>query len=142
METANQSTITISTTVNAPVEKVWEVWNNPSHITNWCSASPDWHAPYADNDARTGGKFKTTMAAKDGSFQFDFEGVYDKVEAFKNIEYTMPDGRKVWIEFKEEGSKSSITEIFNPEATNPIEMQQSGWQAILDNFKSYTESLP
>ena len=140
METLNKTSITVETTVNAPIEKVWNYWGKPEHITQWCQASDDWHAPYADNDLKTDGKFKTTMAAKDGSFSFDFEGVYSKVEKHKLIEYEMGDGRKVKVEFEDQGNSTHITETFDPEDTNPIEMQRGGWQAILDNFKKYTES--
>ncbi|MBE9586054.1 SRPBCC family protein [Mucilaginibacter sp. JRF] len=132
-------TITVQATVNAPVNKVWNYWNLPEHITKWCQASADWHAPYADNDLRPDGKFKTTMAAKDGSFSFDFEGVYDAVEEHKLISYTMADGRQVSITFNGDADTTTVTETFDPESTNPIEMQQGGWQAILDSFKKYTE---
>lgn len=140
METLNKTAITVETIVNAPVEKVWNYWSAPEHIKQWCQASDDWHAPYADNDLKTGGKFKTTMAAKDGSFSFDFEGVYDKVEEYKTIEYTMPDGRKVSVHFTADGDQTKVTETFDPETTHSAEMQKSGWQAILDNFKKHTEA--
>lgn len=140
MEAKNEA-ITVEATVNAPVDKVWNVWTAPEHITKWCQASPDWHAPYADNDVRTGGKFKTTMAAKDGSFSFDFEGVYDEIEPLRLIAYTMADGRKVRILFVSEGNQTKVVETFDPENENPLEMQRGGWQAILDNFKNYTENV-
>jgi uncharacterized protein YndB with AHSA1/START domain len=139
METKEKTAITVKTTVNAPVEKVWECWSAPEHITKWCQASNDWHAPNAENDLQTGGKFKTTMAAKDGSMSFDFEGVYSDVQPHKLIAYSMSDGRKVSITFDADGDKTHVTETFDPEDTNPIEMQRGGWQAILDNFKKYTE---
>jgi len=140
METSEKTAITIEAIVNAPVEKVWTYWSEPKHITQWCQASDDWHAPYAENDLRTDGKFKTTMAAKDGSVSFDFEGVYTNVQLHKVIEYSMPDGRKVKILFSGNGNETKVTETFDPEDTNPIEMQRGGWQAILDNFKKYTET--
>jgi uncharacterized protein YndB with AHSA1/START domain len=140
METAEKNAITVQTVVKAPVEKVWKYWNEPEYIKRWAFASDDWHAPYSENDARTNGKFKTTMAAKDGSFSFDFEGVYTNVELNKLIEYTMADGRKVKIVFEGNGNETKITETFDPESSNPIEMQRGGWQAILDNFKKLTES--
>lgn len=140
METTKKTTITVEATVKAPVEKVWQYWSEPQHITKWCQASDDWHAPYAENDLRTDGKFKTTMAAKDGSFSFDFEGVYTNVQPNKVIEYVMPNGREVKITFAANGNETKVTETFDPEDTNPLEMQRGGWQAILDNFKSYTES--
>jgi len=140
METADKTAITVEATVKAPIAKVWESWTAPEHITQWCHASDDWHAPYADNDAQTGGKFKTTMAAKDGSFSFDFEGVYSNVVQYSLIEYGLGDGRRVKIEFVGDGDTTKVTETFDPETQNPVEMQRGGWQAILDNFKKYTET--
>lgn len=141
METMEKTTITIEATINAPVPRVWTSWNEPEHITKWCFASDDWHAPSAENDLRAGGKFKTTMAAKDGSFGFDFWGTYDRVIFHKEIEYTIGDGRKVFIEFTPQGDGVHIRQTFEAEATNPVEMQRDGWQAILNNFKKYTEGL-
>ena len=132
--------ITVETILNSPVEKVWKFWTAPEHITKWCQASEDWHAPYAENDARTGGKFKTRMEAKDGSAAFDWEGVYSNVEPNKVIEYAMADGRRVKVVFSDLGGTTKVTEIFDPETTNPIELQRGGWQAILDNFRKYTEA--
>lgn len=136
----NTNTITVQTTVEAPIEKVWQYWNEPSHIINWCSASPDWHVPAAENDLRAGGKFSTTMAAKDGSFSFDFAGIYDEVVEHQRIAYTLGDGRKVNITFSSEGDATKVVESFDPESVNSLEMQQAGWQAILDNFKNYTKA--
>lgn len=132
--------ITIEATVNATIDKVWKYWNEPTHITKWCTASPEWHAPAAENDLKVGGKFTTTMAAKDGSMSFDFWGIYDQVKPNEWIEYTMGDGRKAKIVFSKSGDATKIVESFEPESENPIELQQGGWQAILDSFKSYTEN--
>jgi len=139
METASKTTITVENTINAPIEKVWEFWSKPEHITQWANASDDWHAPYADNDLRKDGKFKTTMAAKDGSVSFDFEGIYTTVEENSLIEYAMADGRKVKISFESNDDSTKVTETFDPESINSIELQRNGWQAILNNFKKYTE---
>lgn len=133
--------VTVETTVDASIDKVWESWTDPKHITQWCHASEDWHAPYADNDPVTGGKFKTTMAAKDGSFGFDFEGIYSLVIPKELIQYELEDGRKVSIDFTTDSGKTRVIEKFDAETMNPVEMQREGWQAILDNFKKYTESL-
>ncbi|MGC1242325.1 MAG: SRPBCC family protein [Chryseosolibacter sp.] len=132
--------ITVEATVNSPVEKVWEVWSNPKHITQWCAASDDWHAPYAENDLRRDGRFKTTMAAKDGSMAFDFEGVYSDVVPHKKIEYAMADGRTVQVTFAPMGNQTKVTETFDAENTHPVEVQRDGWQAILNNFKAHTEN--
>ncbi|OKS87349.1 SRPBCC family protein [Mucilaginibacter polytrichastri] len=132
--------ITIGATVNAPVEVVWEYWTGPEHITQWNSASPDWHTTKAENDLRAGGKFLSRMEAKDGSFGFDFGGVYDEVIPNKLISYTLGDGRKAKITFTDEDEETQITTVFDAENQNSIEMQKSGWQAILDNFKKYTEA--
>lgn len=130
----------IETTVNAPLEKVWDIFNMPEHVTKWNTADPSWHTPRAENDLRTGGSFNYRMEAKDGSFGFDFSGVYNLVEPHKKIEYTMEDGRKVNIVFSSNGNTTTITEHFDAETENSLELQQGGWQSILDNFKSYCEA--
>ncbi|AWI25955.1 SRPBCC family protein [Flavobacterium pallidum] len=132
--------ITVKTTVNAPVEKVWQLWNNPDDITKWCSPSPEWHTPRSENDLREGGSFTSTMAARDGSMSFDFKGTYTKVDHNRFIAYTIEDGRKVEITFEGQAGQTILTETFDAENINPVEMQQGGWQAILDNFKKYAEA--
>ncbi|MCP9750945.1 SRPBCC family protein [Ferruginibacter sp. HRS2-29] len=134
-----KTVITVTATVNAPVSKVWEYWNTPAHITKWAFASPDWHTPTASNDLRAGGSFSSRMEAKDGSMGFDFGGIYDAVEENNYIGYTLGDQRKVKITFIADGDSTHISESFDAEEQNPVEMQQMGWQAILDNFKNYTE---
>jgi uncharacterized protein YndB with AHSA1/START domain len=140
METATKTRITVETTVNAPIEKVWKVWSTPEDITKWATASPDWHTPFSENDLRPGGKFSSRMEAKDGSFGFDFGGIYDEVKPNEYIEYTLGDGRKVVIKFASGGRETKIVQTFEAEATNPVEMQRGGWQAIMDNFKKYVEA--
>lgn len=132
-------TITVEATIKAPVEKIWKYWTMPEHIKQWNKASDDWHTPYAENDVRTGGKFLSRMEAKDKSVGFDFGGVYDEVKEHKLIAYTIGDGRKVKIIFSGDKNETKITETFEAENQNPVEMQRSGWQAILNNFKKYTE---
>lgn len=131
--------ITIQTTINAPIEKVWEYWSTPSHIEKWAFADDTWEALNAKNDLTAGGKFSTTMAAKDKSTSFEFAGVYTNVNDHETIEYDMDDGRHVSTKFEETDNGVKITQTFDPENENPIEMQKEGWQAILENFKKYTE---
>lgn len=141
METKINTKITVETTVKSPIEKTWMLWTSPEHITKWNNASDDWHTPRAENDLRVGGKFLLRMEAKDGSFGFDFEGVYDQVKTNELISYTMSDGRKTTITFSTLGNETKVTETFDAENQNSIEMQRAGWQAILDNFKKYVESI-
>ncbi len=140
MEKTNKSIITVENTILAPVQKVWELWTTPRHITKWNNASDDWHTPFAENDLRVGGKFLSRMEAKDSSFGFDFGGVYDEVKPNELITYTIGDGRKVTVIFSSIGNETKVTTTFETEDTNPIEMQRGGWQAILDNFKKYAET--
>ncbi|RYE18629.1 MAG: polyketide cyclase [Sphingobacteriales bacterium] len=139
MSVENKTPITVNANVGAPVEKVWNYWSDPKHITQWSAASDDWHTPRAENDLRVGGQFSSRMEAKDGSFGFDFGGTYDAVDEHKQIAYTLGDGRKVDIQFTTNGDQTDIVQTFDPESTNPIEMQREGWQAILNNFKRYAE---
>lgn len=133
------TTIKISALVNAPIQKVWDCWTNPEHITKWNFAIDTWQCPTASNDLRVGGKYTARMEAKDGSFGFDFEAIYDVVSNQQELTYTMSDGRKATTFFESKGNATSVTTTFDAENENPIEMQQQGWQSILDNFKKYTE---
>ena len=140
MATSEKTTITVAATVNAPVEKVWQYWTAPQHITKWNNASNDWHTPKATNDLRKDGTFNYRMEAKDNSFGFDFEGRYTDIKTNELIEYVISDGRKVQILFEALNDETHITETFEAEEVHPVELQQDGWQAILNNFKRYTET--
>jgi len=136
----NNTKITINTLVSADVNKVWKYYNSPEHITKWNFASDDWHCPKAENDLREGGRLKSRMEAKDGSFGFDFEAIYDEVIEHEKIAYTLTDGRNVETLFEIADGKIKVITTFDAEKQNPVEMQREGWQAILDNFKKYVEA--
>lgn len=126
--------ITIQTTISAPLADIWQAWNSPEAIVQWNAASDDWHTTRAELDLRPGGSFSSRMEAKDGSAGFDFGGTYTRVDPQQRIEYRMDDGREVQVEFIDAGDGVTVRETFDAEATNPVEMQRDGWQAILDNF--------
>ncbi len=140
----SQTTITVQTTINAPLQTVWDLWTKPEHIVNWAFASDEWEAPRAENDVRVGGKFVTVMSAKDKSASFDFNGVYTDVKNLELIEYDMEpenDGtvRHVKVQFLQIPEGVQVIETFDAEQVNSEELQKSGWQAILENFKKYVE---
>ena len=137
---AHATKITVEATVNAPVAKVWELWNNPNDIIKWNTPDPGWHTPSSENDLRVGGKFKNRMEAKDGSFGFDFEGIYDSVILNQEISYTMADGRQATTIFTEQDGKTHLATTFDAETENNPEFQKQGWQSILNNFVKYAES--
>jgi len=134
-----QKIITVETLINAPIEKVWEFWTKPEHVTKWNHASEDWHTTRAENDLRIGGKFLFRMEAKDGSFGFDLQGIYDNIITHKEISYTLLDDRIVTILFSQTENGIQIMETFEAETENSLELQKFGWQAILNNFKTYVE---
>ncbi len=138
-EIAEHPQVKVSTVVNASLEKVWDVWVKPEHIVNWNFASDDWCCPSANNDLQVGGKFVARMEAKDGSSGFDFNGIYSVVKSQEALEYVMEGGRKVQVMFTPQEGGVLVTEIFEPENVYPLEMQQGGWQSILENFKKYGE---
>lgn len=131
--------ITVQTTIQKDLSTVWQAWVEPEHITKWAFASEDWESPHAENDVKTGGKFLTRMAAKDGSASFDFTGTYTNVIPNERIEYDMEDGRHVSVQFSQTDEGIEVVETFDPETENSEEMQRQGWQAILENFKRYVE---
>jgi uncharacterized protein YndB with AHSA1/START domain len=133
--------ITIQAIVSADRNKTWTCYTEPQHIVNWNFASDDWCCPAASNDLRSGGKYSARMEARDGSWGFDFEAVYDQVIEGEKLAYTMGDGRKAVIDFSNEGSSTVVRIVFEAEDMNPVDMQKAGWQAILNNFKKYVETL-
>ena len=132
--------IVVQAYISADRNKVWDYYTKPEHITQWNFASPEWYCPKAENELIVGGKYSARMEAKDGSFGFDFESIYDEINAPKNFTYTTSDNRKVTVKFDEHGDKTRVIVTFDAESESPKEMQKEGWQAILDNFKSYAES--
>jgi uncharacterized protein YndB with AHSA1/START domain len=137
-----ENLITVSTVVHAPLEVAWTAWTQPEHVTYWNFASDDWECPEATNDFWVGGEFHYAMAAKDGSFQFDFWGTHRDIQAQQRIESEMGDGRYMLVEFEAVSSgETKVTESFEPESENPREMQQGGWQAIIENYRKHAESL-
>lgn len=132
--------ITVQSTINASIEEVWDLWTASEHVVKWNNASDDWHTPFAENDLKVGGKFKYTMASKDGTVRFNFEGVYTNVVYPSLIEYKLTDDRKVKVIFESQENGVVLTEKFDPETENSEEMQKNGWQAILNNFKKYVEN--
>lgn len=141
MNDAQKPVITIYVKLQASIENVWKCFTEPEHIRKWNNASEDWHTPYAENDLRVGGRFLSRMEAKDGSFGFDFGGVYDDVKQYEKIAYTLGDGRKVTVTFRSSGSETEVIESFEAESTHSQEQQRMGWQSILDNYAKYTEGI-
>jgi uncharacterized protein YndB with AHSA1/START domain len=132
--------IEIEATIKAECAKVWEYYTNPKHITQWNFAADDWQCPSASNDMRVGGKYEARMEAKDGSFGFDFITIYSAIVENESFTYAMEDGRQATVEFKDKGKETEVKVTFDAEGQNSLEMQKSGWQSILNNFKKYTES--
>lgn len=133
--------LTVSAEINKSKAQVWELFNKPEHIVNWNFAHESWECPSAKNDLKVGGKLELRMQAKDGSFGFDLVGIYDDVVENESLKYHFEDGRNIEVIFEKlSDHKTKVTQNFEPENQNPLEFQKEGWQAILDNFKKYSES--
>ena len=131
--------ITVAATIDADAKKAWDYYTQPEHITQWNFAAPSWHCPSATNNMVVGGKYFARMEARDGSFGFDFEAIYDEINSGQSFTYSFGD-RTLTVEFKSLINQTEVIIVFDPEDENPIEMQKGGWQSILDNFKNYTET--
>ncbi|MFC6998463.1 SRPBCC family protein [Rufibacter roseus] len=140
METKDKTTVTVETTIQMPADQVWEFWTKPEHITQWNCATDTWQCPRAENDLTPGGRFLSRMEAKDGSMGFDFSGIYEQVIPNRQLVYRLDDGRLVRVDFSDMGNETKVTENFEVEELNSLDLQRTGWQAILDNFKKYAES--
>jgi uncharacterized protein YndB with AHSA1/START domain len=131
--------ITVLAQINSPIAQVWEKWTNPAHVIHWNFAHESWHCPKATANLQVGGEFHYLMAAKDGSFEFDFWGTFQAIEKEKYLKIVIGDGREMEVYFQQSINGTEVREVFDPENQNPPEMQQQGWQAILNQFKRYVE---
>jgi uncharacterized protein YndB with AHSA1/START domain len=132
--------LTVKVDINASIQKVWDYFTTPQHIMQWNNANTDWHCPGATNTVKKEGQFCYTMAAKDGTMQFDFTGIFDEVLTEELLLITLGDNRKMKVSFASIGDVTEVVESFEPETQNSIELQQQGWQAILTSFKKYVEA--
>jgi uncharacterized protein YndB with AHSA1/START domain len=132
--------ITVQALIAADLKKTWDYYTNPEHITQWNFADPSWCCPKAENDLQVGGKYNVRMEAKDGSFGFDFEGIYTEMLLEEKYTLVLADNRVVNVSFNPTGAQTEVIIIFDAETQNSLELQKGGWQAILDNFKHYTET--
>jgi uncharacterized protein YndB with AHSA1/START domain len=125
--------ITVETTVQAPIARVWSAYTTPDDIKQWNTASDDWHTTRATVDLRVGGAFSSRMEAKDGSFGFDFAGTYTRIVPHALIAYAFGE-RAGLVEFLPGATGVTVRVSFDAEAEHSVEQQRQGWQAILDNF--------
>ena len=136
---ASEGKIEIESKINAELDRVWEYWTKPEHITKWNKASEDWLCPNAENDLKEGGKFKYRMESEDGKVGFDFAGTYKVVKEKEKLTYELEDGRNAEVIFLEEDGSVMIKETLDTEDENPVDQQEQGWKSILESFKTYTE---
>ncbi len=132
--------ITVQVKVAQPIEVVWQAFTSSEHIVNWNAESEDWHTLAASNDLQVGGTFVYTFATRDGSVSLDFCGTYERILAYEHISYVIEDGRRVTIDFRQEVDGVMVIEKFEPGTVHNKELQQAGWQAVLDRFKIYVEN--
>jgi len=138
MSAPDKTALVAETEINAPIAKVWELWNNPEDIKQWNTPGADWHTTHAENDLRPGGRFLYVMEIKDNSFSFNFQGTYDEVKPCEFIRYTLDDGRKSTITFID-GNPIKLIESFEPDANEPLDIQRKFCKGVLDKFASYVE---
>ena len=131
--------ITVSALINSDSKKVWDFYTHPSHIMNWNFADPSWHCPNVENDMQVGGTYKARMEARDGSAGFDFECIYSEIIEYNEFTYGFGE-RAANVKFVNNDQQTEVIISFDPETENPVELQKAGWQSILNNFKTYTES--
>jgi uncharacterized protein YndB with AHSA1/START domain len=131
--------ITIEAIIAASPIEVWRAFTSPNAITQWNFASPDWCCPSAEVDLRVGGRYFARMEARDGSFGFDFIASYEEVDAPSALTLLLDDGRRARTTFEVAGNGTRVRTVFDPEPTNPTDMQRDGWQAISNSFKAHVE---
>ena len=134
------TTISISALVESELSKTWRCYTDPEHIVQWNFAHESWHCPAARNELKVGGTYFARMEARDGSLGFDFKAIYTQVRQMKDFTYVFG-GREATVVFSDEKGGTRVAIDFDAETENSIDDQRNGWQAILNNFKAYCESV-
>jgi uncharacterized protein YndB with AHSA1/START domain len=137
---ANQP-ISVSTTVDVPRSETWHYYTEAEHVINWNFASEDWHCPAARNDLREGGTFAITMASKDGNMEVELEGTYEEIKPEQHIAYTLENGNKVTVDFKDQDDGTRVDIRFEPDPDEDHDSQRDQWEGILGNFRQYAERM-
>lgn len=133
------SPLTVSVLLQVDPARAWAAYTEPQAIVQWNFASEDWHCPRAENDVRVGGRLCSRMEAKDGSMGFDFEGVYTEVQPLKRLAYRFGERHAQVVFASEAPHQTWVRVTFEPENEYPLQQQQAGWQAILDNYQRFAE---
>jgi uncharacterized protein YndB with AHSA1/START domain len=79
------SEFTVTRTLQAPRERVWEVLTQPSHFEGWLPAKPG----TAVLDVRTGGSWQATVISSDGE-EIALTGRYDEASGPDRLVMTVP----------------------------------------------------
>ena len=140
MTNSENNTLKVSTEINASVEKVWKIWNDPQDIVNWNPASDHWETSDENNEIKEGEKFFSRKQSENESAKLDLEGTYNEVIHEETIAYTMSNGQKVKITFKENDDTTTVTTTFDADDKLSDEAQEKSWQEILDSLKDYVEN--
>lgn len=140
MSNSEKKSLKVSQDINASVDKVWKIWNDPKDIVKWNPASDHWETSDENNAIKEGEKFYSRKESNNESARLDLEGTYDKVVPEDTIAYTMRDGQKVKIQFEENGATTTVTTTFDADEKLPADAQEKSWQEILDSLKEYVES--
>lgn len=135
----NRQILEVSVQIAAPLSEVWNKWTQAEHVVNWNFANESWCCPKAEVDFRVGGASNYRMEAKDGSFGFDLKATFLDLQFPSYIASQLEDGRGVEVQFIEGENGVLLEQRFEPESENPLDLQQQGWQAILNQFKFYCE---
>src|SRR5260370_19208967 len=113
---ANERTVVITRTFDAPRELVFKAWTDAKHLTQWWGPKGFRNA-VCEVDARPGGRLRIVMRAPDGAEQ-PMTGVFREVRAPARLVFTYVavdrDGKPLLeglttVPFAEQGGKTKLT---------------------------------
>ena len=138
---ATRRVIEITHVFDAARVLVFKAWIEPEHLVQWFRASEGWTTPFAEADARPGGKYRIGFASPDGKDDFVFEGVYNEIVEPERLVFTIGDGRRVLVTFAEFERKTKLVLRLALETTSSEEQQREGWTAGLVHLGEYLATL-
>jgi uncharacterized protein YndB with AHSA1/START domain len=138
MDTAVDTTITLSRTLNSNIEKVFDAWVTSEALTKWMAPSDTFTTKVLELDARPKGRYRIAMTEPDGKVHTVF-GVYETIDRPNKLVFSWewenaesPNRSIVTIGLKRKGNQTELTLVHQGLATeDSVKHHEQGWNGCL-----------
>ena len=135
--------LTVTKTIRAPIEVVFDAWLNPDLLAKFILPAPGMPEPEVETDARVGGHFTIIMQV--GDEKIPHNGQYLTINrphelVFSWVSPFSPDDSRVRINFSALDERQTLVELTHVKFLNEDSRtsHEGGWANILDKLDEVT----